>query len=258
MDNLNETQKAALFRYLLRWGDDALVNSQRLSEWCGHGPILEEDIALTNIALDQVGQAEGLLRLAGQVEDAGRSEDDLAYLRDEYEFFNCQLVEQPRGDFGDTIVRQFFYTAFTWLLWEELKQSAFEPLAHLAAKYHKEATYHLRHAREWVLRLGDGTEESRTRVQSSVDRYWEFTGELFYQDDVDDLLLEFNIAVDAKTLRTKWNDVVTQTLAEATLSKPQDPAFWPMLARKGQHSEHLGHMLATMQILARSHPGASW
>ncbi|MDJ0837188.1 MAG: phenylacetate-CoA oxygenase subunit PaaC, partial [Acidobacteriota bacterium] len=160
----------ALFHYLLRLGDDALVLGQRLSEWCGHGPILEEDIALTNIALDLVGRAESLLKLAGQIEGKGRSEDDLAYHRDEYEFFNCQLVERPNGHFGDTLARQFLFDAHAWLLYTELAQSEHEGLAALAAKSLKEVTYHLRHGREWVLRLGDGTDESRERIQGSIDQ----------------------------------------------------------------------------------------
>jgi len=256
--DIAETLREPLFVYLLRLGDDALVQGQRLSEWCGHGPILEEDIALTNIALDCVGQAESMLRLAGEVEGKGRSEDDLAYHRDEYEYHNALLLEQPNGDFGDTIVRQFLFTAFTWHFYGELTESSFQPLAALAAKSHKEITYHLRHAREWVIRLGDGTEESHQRISAALARLWPFTGELFFTDDVDRTLILEGMAPDPEMLRGKYRHLVETTLTEATLSMPEDPPYWPDGGRIGRHTEHLGHMLATMQILARSHPEAKW
>ena len=257
-NQLEQATKENLFEYLLRLGDDMLVLGQRLSEWCGHGPILEEDIALTNIALDHVGQAEMILHLAGEVEDKGRSEDDLAYFRDEYEFRNALLLEQPRGHFGDTIARQFLFDAFAWLLYEELKSSAYQPLADIAAKAHKEITYHLRHSRQWVLRLGAGTEESHARIDQSFQGLWHLTDELFFSNHVDQALLEAGMAPDLASLRSKWRELVKSTLTEATLPIPVDPPFWAQGARVGQHSEHLGHMLATMQILPRSHPDAEW
>ena len=256
--DIAEHLREPLFAYLLRLGDDSLVLGQRLSEWCGHGPVLEEDIALTNIALDCVGQAESMLRLAGEVEGAGRSQDDLAYHRDEVAFRNALLVEQPNGDFGDTIMRQFLFDAFAWHFYGELTESGFAPLAALAAKGHKEVTYHLRHAREWVIRLGDGTDESRRRISASLARLWPFTDELFLTDEVDRKLILEGIAPDMELLRGKVRRLVETTLAEATLEMPEDPPFWPEGGRSGRHSEHLGHMLATMQILARSHPGAAW
>ena len=257
-NQLEPAIKENLFEYLLRLGDDMLVLGQRLSEWCGHGPILEEDIAMTNIALDHVGQAEMILRLAGEVEGKGRSENDLAYFRDETEYRNALLLEQPRGHFGDTMARQFLFDAFAWLLYEELKSSSYQPLADIAAKAHKEITYHLRHSRQWVLRLGAGTEESHGRINQSFQDLWPLTGELFFSNHVDQALVEAGMAPALEPLRLKWRELVTSTLAEATLPVPNDPPFWAEGARVGQHSEHLGHMLATMQILPRSHPDAEW
>jgi len=255
---MSEETRRTLFEYLLRLGDDQLVMAQRLSEWCGMGPILEEDLALTNIALDCTGQAEMMLGLAGEVEGQGRSGDDLAFLRDEDEFRNLQLLEMPRGHFGDTIVRQFLYDAFAWIYFGKLRESGFQPLADIAAKVLKEVTYHLRHSREWLIRLGDGTEQSHYKVQKSLDTQWVYTGELFFTDEVDAHLLALKWVPDMAEVQPLWDDLVTQTLLEATLRRPVEPVFLPMEARLGRHSEYLGHMLANMQILARSHPGASW
>lgn len=253
-----------LFDCLLRIADDRLVLGHRLSEWCGHAPILEEDIALANIALDLIGQASALLALAGRVEGVGRDEDALAYLRDEREFRNVLLVEQPNGDFGMTIARQFLFDAHSVLHLEALKDCGHEQLAALAAKALKEETYHLRHSSQWLIRLGDGTEESHGRAQSALDALWRFTGELFETDALDEAVTAHGITVDRDALRSRWLEDVGKVVAQATLTLPGPVATVrenPSMAtggRRGFHTEHLGHMLAEMQILARSHPGATW
>lgn len=250
----------ALFEYLLRLGDDRLVLGHRLSEWCGHGPILEEDIALSNVALDLLGQATMFLRLAGEVEGRGRDEDALAYFREVVEFRNCQLVELPKGDFAFTIVRQFLFDAYAMNLLDALSRSTSAELAGIAAKSLKEAKYHVRHSAEWMLKLGDGTGESHRRVQGAVDDVWRFTAELFAPDSIDDELRRTGIAPDLAALTSPWRAHVRDVLERATLRMPDDP---PRSARtgggrQGVHTESLGHMLAEMQIIARSHPGAAW
>ncbi len=248
---------AALAQYLLSLADDRLVLGHRLSEWCGHGPILEEDIALANIALDLIGQANLLLGAAGDAEGAGRDADALAYFRDAREYRNVQLVELPRGDFGFTIVRQFLFDAFDVLLTEALSASTHEALAGIAAKGHKEARYHLRHSAGWMIKLGDGTDESRRRAQAALDECWRFTGELFEPDDATRAMVAQGIGVDPASLRARWDERVQAVAQQATLALPSDPAQMRG-GRAGRHTEHLGHMLAEMQIVARSHPGASW
>ena len=242
---------------LLCRADDALILGHRLSEWCGHGPILEEDIALSNIALDLIGQASAMLALAGELEGKGRDGDALAYFRDEHAFRNALLVEQPNGDFADTIVRQFLFDAYSVLLLDTLKGCAHEALAALAAKSLKEDTYHLRHSSQWMLRLGDGTVESHDRAQHALDELWRFTGELFESDAVDAAVAANGITVDRGAIQARWHDLVADVVKRATLTLPGDV---PMATggRRGRHSEHLGHMLAEMQIIARSHPGAIW
>jgi ring-1,2-phenylacetyl-CoA epoxidase subunit PaaC len=249
-------QAEPLFEYLLRVGDNCLVLGHRLSEWCGHGPVLEEDIALANIALDLIGQAMHFLRLAGQVEGKGRDEDALAYFRDAIDYRNVKLVELPNGDYGRTIVRQFLFDAWSVLLLERLQRAAHPELAGIAAKGYKEARYHLRHSGEWVLRLGDGTEESHRRTQTAVDELWPYTGELFAADEVDRLLAEA-IAPDPAALAPAWREVVSDVVRRATLTLPAD-GYMHSGGRQGRHTEHLGHLLDEMQILARSHPGAKW
>ena len=246
-----------LFEYLLRLGDDRLVLGHRLSEWCGHAPILEEDIALANIALDLIGQATLYLHLAGETEGKGRSEDALAYFREAIEFRNVQLVELPIGDFAFTIVRQFLFDAFSFHQLEELQKSANAELAGIAAKGYKEVRYHLRHSSEWVQRLGDGTEESHTRAQKALDDLWRFTGEMFQSDEIDDRLLAAGIAPDLRRIEPKWNGVVSDVLRRATLTVPES-GYMMNGGRQGRHTEYLGHMLSEMQIVARSHPGAEW
>ena len=246
-----------LFEYVLRIADDRLVLGHRLSEWCGHGPILEEDIALSNIALDFIGQANALLALAGQLEGKGRDEDALAYFRDERDFRNALLVELPNGDFGHTIVRQFLFDAYSVLYLDALARCGHQQLSALAAKSLKEDTYHLRHSSEWMLRLGDGTVESHDRAQRALDELWRFTGELSESDAVDAAVAANGITVDRGAIQARWHDLVADVVKRATLTLPGDV---PMATggRRGRHSEHLGHMLAEMQIIARSHPGASW
>ncbi|MHB1312360.1 MAG: 1,2-phenylacetyl-CoA epoxidase subunit PaaC [Gemmatimonadaceae bacterium] len=248
---------AALFTALLRLGDDRLVLGHRNSEWCGHGPILEEDIALANMALDLVGQATLLLQYAGTVEGAGRDQDALAYFRDALEYRNALICELPRGDFGVTIVRQFFYGVYSVLQWEALSTSKDETLAGIAARSLKEARYHVRHAGEWVIRLGDGTPESHRRAQAAVDALWPYTGELFMQPADEAGLVAAGITADVSAFEGPWKAQVADVLTRATLV-PAEGAWMQRGGRTGAHTEHLGHMLAEMQIVARSHPGAKW
>lgn len=251
------TTKEAKFEYLLRLGDSSLVIGHRLSEWCGHGPILEEDIALINIALDFVGNATSLLKYAGEVEGKGRDEDDLAFMRDEREFRNLLITEQPNGDYASTIARQFLFDTYMFFLYEELKSSKDETLASIAAKTHKEVTYHLRHTTEWMFRLGDGTAESHERLQNGLNDLWMFTADMFDMDEVDALLIKEGIAVDLNKVKSDWEKRVKEVLAEATLQMPVT-AFRQKGSREGKHSEHLGFLLAEMQYVHRAHPQAKW
>ena len=236
------------FDYLLRLGDNALILGQRLAEWLGHSPALEEDIASANISLDLVGQARLWLTHAGKVEGRGRDEDALAYLREDYEFRNCTLVELPNGDFAFTVVRRVLFDAYHGLLLERLAQSGDADMAAIAAKSKKEVDYHRRHSADWVIRLGDGTEESRRRAQAALDALWNYTHELFVPDSVDPRAAE---------LRAPWLAEVRSILGEATLQVPADGTFISR-GRQGVHSEHLGYLLAEMQVLHRAHPGARW
>lgn len=247
----------AVFEYLLRLGDDRLVLGHRLSEWCGHGPILEEDIATANIALDLIGQGTLFLKLAGQAEGAGRDEDALAFFRETVEYRNLRMVELPRGDFAFTMVRQFLFDAFSVHLLGALQASAHPDIAAIAAKALKETRYHVRHSSEWVLRFGGGTEESRQRAQNAVDALWRFTGEMFHSDEIDNQLAAESVAADLKAVETGWHTMVGEVFARATLTIPEN-TFMMRGGRNGIHTEHLGHMLSEMQIVARSHPGAEW
>ena len=246
-----------LFEYLLRIGDDRLVLGHRLSEWCGHGPILEEDIALSNMALDLIGHASALRSLAGTVEGQGRNEDALAYFRDGVEFRNALMVELPKGDFAFTIMRQFLFDAHSVLLMDALSRAGDERVAAIAAKCLKEDKYHLRHSSEWVVRLGDGTEESHMRAQRALDELWRYIDELFTPDAIDQRVAALGIEVDHESLRSRWHTMVADVVARATLALPAD-APPRRGGRMGRHTEHLGHMLSEMQIVARSHPGATW
>jgi ring-1,2-phenylacetyl-CoA epoxidase subunit PaaC len=254
---LDEQSRADLFEYLLRLGDDRLVLGHRLSEWCGHGPILEEDIALANMALDLVGQANLLLQLAGEIEGQGRDQDALAYLREAIDYRNALIVELPNGDFAFTIVRQLLVAVHAVLLLDQLQRSRHGALAGIAAKACKEARYHARHCADWVLKLGDGTPESHQRAQHALDELWRYTGELFDTDDREQRLVAAGIAVDASALADPWRAQVIRVVTEATLRVPGD-AVMQRGGRRGRHTEHLGHVLAEMQIVARSFPGARW
>ena len=246
-----------LFEYILRIGDDSLILGQRLSEWCGHGPILEEDIATTNISLDLIGQATNFLTYAAEVENAGRDADNLAFLRIDREYKNVVLAEQPNGDFGDTMVRQFLFDAFRKLFFERLQHSKDEQLAAIAEKSLKETRYHLKHSSEWVIRLGDGTEESHNRVQNSLNTLWRYRTELFYMDEIDNELIKQGIAVDLNSIRNDYDSFLTSILNEATLVPPTNN--WEFGAgRTGKHSEHLGHLLAEMQYMQRAYPNMEW
>ncbi|MBL7663327.1 phenylacetate-CoA oxygenase subunit PaaC [bacterium] len=250
-----DSQIATFATYL---GDDMLVLGHRLSEWCGHGPMLEEDIALTNIALDCVGQAKFYFDLAGRLENQGRDADKLAYWRDEREFKNCVLVELPKGDFGVTILRQFLYETFYDLVLADLTNSKFEPLKDLALRAKRETNYHLKHTTEWIYRLGTGTAESHKRMQVALDYLYRYTAELFADDEVLDALSREQIAPKFSSLKQSWVNKVQTVLQAATLEIPTPVQGFSLNGRLGRHSEHLGHMLSEMQIVARSHPGATW
>jgi ring-1,2-phenylacetyl-CoA epoxidase subunit PaaC len=253
--------------YVLRLGDNALVLGQRLAEWCGHGPVLEEDIALANIALDLIGQARLLLAHAGRLEGRGRGEDELAFLRDVPQFRNATLLELPSsgvastgaatGDYAVTIVRNLLFSAYQCELWHALSSSADTDLAAIAAKSLKEARYHLRHAADWAIRLGDGTAESHARMQRGLDALWPYTHELFEPDAVEDVVARHGIGVAGTSLRGAWLAAIRAVAAEATLAVPADSAF-RTTGKLGRHSEHLGYLLAEMQSLHRRHPGATW
>lgn len=246
-----------LFEWLLRRGDTALVLGHRVSEWCGHSPVLEEDIALANVALDLIGQARMWLSLAGEVEGKGRGENELAYLRDAWDFRNVLLAEQPNGDFGKTLMRQFLIDTFQVLLLKDLETSADTRIAAIAAKAGKEAAYHLDRSADLVIRLGDGSAESHRRMQEALDQLWSYTGEMFASDKVDTAMAAAGLAPDPATLKGAWRQMVDEVLAEATLTVP-DSDFAHLGGVTGRHSEHLGHLLADMQFLQRAYPGATW
>jgi ring-1,2-phenylacetyl-CoA epoxidase subunit PaaC len=251
------TKTDALFHYCLRLGDDAVILGHRLAELCSRGPFLEEDLALTNIALDYTGRAELFFQYAAELEGKGHSADDLVYRRPERRYYNHLLCERPNVDFGHTIVRQFLFSVYDRYLLEELGGAKDTRLAEIAVKALKETRYHLSHAADWMVRLGRGTEESHRRVQQALNDLWTYTGELFEMDDVDLLLLEHGIAADLHTLRALWQAEVKQTLDRAGLQRPAD-GYMQTGSRKGIHSEHLGHLLAEMQYLVRAYPQAAW
>jgi ring-1,2-phenylacetyl-CoA epoxidase subunit PaaC len=252
-----KVSETPLVLYALRRADDALILGHRLSEWCGHAPALEEDMALANIALDLLGQARELYSYAADVEGKGNDEDKLAYLRDVRQYRNLLLTEQPNGDFARTLVRQFFYSAFADLYWRAMMRSRNPTLAAIAAKSEKESAYHLRHSSEWVIRLGDGTEESHRRVQAAIDDFWAFTGEMFEVDETERGLIDAGIAVDPATLKASWLKTVTGVVAEATLAVPKSD-WMQQGGRHGRHSEHLGHLLSELQSMQRTVPGVAW
>jgi ring-1,2-phenylacetyl-CoA epoxidase subunit PaaC len=254
-----------LFDYLLRLGDNGLVLAQRLGEWVGKGPVLEEDIASTNVGLDLLGQARLWLAYAGEIEardgKPGRSEDQLAYLRDSASYRNLLLVEQPNGNYADTIARQFLFDQWHVLLLGQLTLSQDERIAGIAAKAVKEARYHVERSTDWVVRLGDGTELSHARMQAAIDALWMYTGEMFAVDATERALVDAGIAADAAALEPHWRSAVQGTFDEATLAVPTDSWMQGTRERGGKqgvHTEHLSHMLAVMQSLPRAHPNAQW
>ncbi|AUM73716.1 1,2-phenylacetyl-CoA epoxidase subunit PaaC [Paracoccus jeotgali] len=252
-----DADQDALFEFLLRMGDNALILGHRNSEWCGHGPVLEEDIALANMALDLIGQTSLWLGLAGEVEGKGRSADDLAYLRDAWDFRNLLLVERPNGDFAATLMRQFLFDAFHYHQLTGLLKSADQRVADIAAKALKEVSYHLERSAEQVIALGDGTTESHRRMQDALDDQWNYALEMFLSDETDKAMADAGVAPDPASLRAAWDDTVTSVLTEATLTIP-DSTYVQKGGKQGTHTEHLGFILAEMQFLQRAYPGASW
>ena len=246
-----------LFKYALQHADNCLILGQRLAEWCGHGPVLEQDIALTNISLDQIGQARMWYQYAAEVQGEGRSEDDLAYLRDAWDYRNVLLVEQPNGDFAQTIFRQFLYDTFSSLYFEALVKSNDERLRAIAAKSHKEALYHVKWSGDWVIRLGDGTNESHDRMQKAVESLWPYMGELTTANAVEDEALSKGYGVDLETLKIHRESTIKDVLTEAIITIPES-AFVHKGGKDGIHSEHLGYILADLQFLQRSYPGLEW
>ncbi len=243
--------------YILQLGDNTLILAQRLAEWCGHGPILEQDIALSNIALDLLGQTRNLLTYAGSMEGKGRSEDDLAFLRGEREYRNLLLVEQPNGHWGTTILRQFFFDCFQYYTQQTLVNSKDQQLAAIAEKAIKETTYHLRFSSEWVIRLGDGTEESHARMCEALENLWRFTSEIYTPTPADTWAFEQGIGPNLAEIEQLWKAKVREVLTEATLPIPDErPGL--LGGKTGLHTEHLGHMLPEMQYLQRMYPGAEW
>jgi ring-1,2-phenylacetyl-CoA epoxidase subunit PaaC len=251
------TENNALFDVTLALADDALVLGHRLSEWSSHAPMLEEDIALSNLGLDLIGQARLFYQYAGEIEGKGRDEDRLAYFRSEADYRNCLLVELPNGDFATTMARHLCYAAFAHPYFEALTRSTDQRLAEIGAKAVKEMAYHVRHASEWVIRLGDGTDESQRRMIDALDEVWGYTGELFAMNADEAALVRAGVVPDRASLRPVWDATLTRVLREATLDMPRDRQMQSG-GRVGRHTEHLGKMLAEMQVLARAHEGAGW
>jgi ring-1,2-phenylacetyl-CoA epoxidase subunit PaaC len=250
-------KQEALYKYCLRLGDDALILGQRLSEMCSKAPFLEEDLALTNIALDMIGRAQAILKYAGEIEGKGKNEDDIAYRREEREYNNHLVAEMPNGNFAQLMARQLYISAFELLLYSELENSKDETLAGIASKAVKEIRYHWEHASEWVIRLGDGTRESHEKMQKALNDLWSYTGELFEMDEVELALMKEGIAPDLVPLKARWENEILKVLCEATLLPPED-AYMQSGGRKGVHTEHMGHLLSEMQYLQRTYPDAKW
>ena len=245
------------YKFLLRIGDDSLILGQRLAELCGHGPILEEDIALTNISLDLIGQATNIYTYSAQLEGKGRDADALAFLRLEHQYLNAILVEQPNGNFADTLVRQFFFDVYRKLLFEQLLTSTDKQVAAIAEKSLKETRYHLKHSSEWVIRLGDGTEQSKERAQFAILDLWRYTDELFYMDETEIQLAKAGVIPNLKDLKPLWMEQVLSVLNLATLKLPENQGFFGA-GRQGRHSEHMGFLLAQLQYMQRVYPNMQW
>ncbi|QFS83513.1 1,2-phenylacetyl-CoA epoxidase, subunit C [Roseivivax sp. THAF40] len=257
-DPLFAADRAAAFDWLCRLGDATLILGHRLSEWCGKGPALEEDIALANVSLDLIGHTEMWLALAGEVEGKSRSADDLAFLRDAMKFRNPLLVELPNRDMALTTMRQFLFDAWHYEMLDALTDSRSARVAEIAAKALKEVSYHLERSQDLVIRLGDGTKESHARMQDALERLWPYSGELFAADHVDEAMAEAGLGPDPAHLRAPWRALVEATLAEATLALPETSADVHHGGKTGRHTEHLGFLLAEMQFLQRAYPGAEW
>ena len=245
-----------LEKYTLRIADTSLILGQRLSEWCSNGPTLEEDIALSNISLDLFGQANGLLEYVSKLNGV-KSADEIAFKRNERQFYNLQICEQDNGHFGDTIIRQFLCDSYFKLFYLSLADSKDETLSAIAHKSLKEVEYHLRHSSNWVIRLGDGTKESNDKIQQSLNQIWKYTGEFFEMDELDNKMLEKNIGVDNINLKVKWDIIINKTLNQAKLVRPED-GYMMSGSKKGLHTEFLGKLLAQMQYLPRAYPNAKW
>lgn len=246
-----------LLEYTLRLGDNALILGQRLAEWCGHGPILEQDIALSNIALDHLGQARMLLNYAAEQQGEGFTEDKVAFFRDVFEYHNLLILELENGDWGKTICRQFLFDTFNYFLYTDLLQSKDETIRAVAQKAIKEVSYHAQWSAEWLIRLGDGTEESHSRVQNSLNELWEWTGEMFVMDAVDETMLAAGIGADLNSIKERWDAKVEEIIAMAKLQKPAEQ-WMQSGGKQGDHTEYLGYILAEMQHIPRMHPEANW
>ncbi len=244
--------KENLINYTIHLADNALIMGQRLSEWCGHGPILEQDIALSNIALDYVGQARNLYQYAAELMGGDVTEDSLAYFRNDRDYKNNLLVELPNGDWAQTVLKEFLFSAYQFYLYQQLTQSKDERIAAIAEKSLKEVTYHLKWSSEWVIRLGDGTEESKSRMEKAIDEIWMFTGELFEASEYEKELIDLN------SIKDKWNEKIAAVFNEATLNVPENKTWHQTGGKKGVHTEHLGYILAEMQVLPRTYPDATW
>jgi ring-1,2-phenylacetyl-CoA epoxidase subunit PaaC len=254
---ISTVSREALLDYVLRIADTNLILGQQNARWCGHAPVLEEDMAVSNIALDQIGQARLLLTLAGEIEGKGRDEDALAFHRDGPAFRNLLIVEQPNGDFAQTIARNLLVDAFHLELYGALARSTDPRLAGIAAKAVKECAYHVRHSSGWAVRLGDGTEESHGRMQSAVDGLWMWTGEMFVGDAIDAAMVEAGIGPDPASLKSAWDSRIGAVLSEATLNRPKE-GWMQKGGKQGEHSEQLGYILTELQFLPRAYPGATW
>jgi ring-1,2-phenylacetyl-CoA epoxidase subunit PaaC len=251
------TDKDVLFDYVLHLADNSMILGQRCSEWCGHGPVLEQDIALTNIALDLIGEARSLYQYAAEIKGGSATEDSVAFLRDVLQYRNSLLMEQPNTDWAYTIVRQFFYDTFHYHLHKQLSESSDERLKEIALKTIKESTYHLKWSSEWMIRLGDGTDISKAKMQAAVNDLWEYTGELFIPSATETSIMTAGIGADLAKIETLWRAKVEEVIEEATLTLPNGN-FAQKGGKIGYHSEHLGFILAEMQYLQRAYPGAEW
>ncbi|WP_181306330.1 1,2-phenylacetyl-CoA epoxidase subunit PaaC [Rufibacter sp. XAAS-G3-1] len=257
LQNYSPELRVLLFDYTLQLADTSLILGHRLSEWCGHGPILEQDLAMANIALDLIGETRSLYQYAAELEGKGRTEDDLAYLREAVEYKNPLLVEQPNGDFADTVMRQFIFDGFHFFLLKDLQNSPDPGLAGIAAKSFKEASYHLKWSSEWIIRLGDGTEESKRRIEKALSNLWRYSGELFAMTQTEKQLAQASFIPEYSALQPQWEAHVAKVFAEATLEVPQN-VFMQKGGKTGLHTEHLGYLLTELQYLQRAYPGLEW